>query len=389
MLKRRVLEKNKRLSTRVIIFALMLVLSLTMTYTAFAEDLQEELDGVNSEIEASKNEEERARAELQQIKDNIVVLEGKIAHTEAEIAATEIEISDATKEVERLAIEVANLEVEIDDENSNLNKRLKLMYQSNEDSVLVVLLSSENIIDFFANLDMIKLVHQSGADLIEELDRKLTEVELKKAEIERIKASLEEQKALQEERKVQLDADNATLASEKIRAEENVAAAVEHTKALEAESKKIEQELADRAAKAKAAAEAGYSSGVPFEYTGGQLNWPCQGRLTSGFGPRWGTIHQGIDIANAAGTPIYAAGDGEVFYAQWNSGGYGYQVRIDHGGGIVTTYAHCSSVVASPGQRVTRGTLIAYMGTTGNSTGNHCHFEVRVNGVATNPMGWL
>jgi murein DD-endopeptidase MepM/ murein hydrolase activator NlpD len=116
--------------------------------------------------------------------------------------------------------------------------------------------------------------------------------------------------------------------------------------------------------------------------------WPVAGTLTSGFGQRWGRMHEGIDVAAGAGTPIAAAAAGTVIVAGWN-GGYGNMVVVDHGGGISTGYAHMSSTSVSVGQSVGQGTVVGGMGTTGSSTGVHLHFEVRVNGAATNPLGYL
>nr|WP_326184662.1 M23 family metallopeptidase [uncultured Oscillibacter sp.] len=132
----------------------------------------------------------------------------------------------------------------------------------------------------------------------------------------------------------------------------------------------------------------------PTWYPTGTFRWPTTGRITSRFGNRsspggiGSTNHKGIDIANSYGTPIYAADGGTVVYAGWMSG-YGYLVQIDHGGGRVTYYGHNSSLTVSVGQHVYKGQQIARMGSTGNSTGNHCHFEVRVNGVAKNPLNYL
>ena len=116
--------------------------------------------------------------------------------------------------------------------------------------------------------------------------------------------------------------------------------------------------------------------------------WPVNGTLTSGFGPRWGRMHEGIDIAGGSGTPIAAAAAGTVIVAGWN-GGYGNLVVVDHGGGISTAYAHMSSIAVSVGQSVGQGTVVGGMGTTGHSTGVHLHFEVRVNGAAVNPLAYL
>ena len=126
----------------------------------------------------------------------------------------------------------------------------------------------------------------------------------------------------------------------------------------------------------------------------GSFRWPTSGRFTSYFGGRkspggiGSTNHKGIDIAVPRGTPIYAADGGTVTYAGWMSG-YGYLVQIDHGNGYVTRYGHNSSLTVSVGQHVYKGQQVARAGSTGNSTGNHCHFEVRYNGVAKNPLNYL
>ena len=132
----------------------------------------------------------------------------------------------------------------------------------------------------------------------------------------------------------------------------------------------------------------------PTWYPTGTFRWPISGRITSYFGGRsspggiGSTNHQGIDIAGSYGTPVYASDGGTVTYAGW-MGGYGYLVEIDHGNGYVTRYGHNSSLTVSVGQHVYKGQQIARVGSTGNSTGNHCHFEVRYNGVARNPLNYL
>ena len=119
--------------------------------------------------------------------------------------------------------------------------------------------------------------------------------------------------------------------------------------------------------------------------------WPARGDVSSPYGMRWGgsDFHPGVDIANDFGTPIVATADGVVTTAGWNSGGYGNMVDIDHGNGIMTRYGHAQQVVVSAGQQVKRGQVIAYMGSTGFSTGPHVHYEVRVNGQVVNPVNYL
>lgn len=110
--------------------------------------------------------------------------------------------------------------------------------------------------------------------------------------------------------------------------------------------------------------------------------------VSSEYGPRWGSTHTGIDFAARAGTHIYSWRDGKVTFAGW-SGGYGNFIIVDHGNGIVTRYAHCSKIAVSQGQTVSQGQIIGYVGTTGNSTGNHLHFEIKVNGKFINPRNYL
>jgi murein DD-endopeptidase MepM/ murein hydrolase activator NlpD len=118
--------------------------------------------------------------------------------------------------------------------------------------------------------------------------------------------------------------------------------------------------------------------------------WPAEGVLTSGYGMRWGRMHKGIDIAGPVGTPIYAAGPGEIVYAAWNSGGYGNLVKIEHPDGTITIYAHNSKLMVNKGEFVQQGQQIAAMGSTGRSTGPHLHFEIHQQGTnAINPIALL
>ncbi|MCA1904153.1 MAG: M23 family metallopeptidase, partial [Cyanobacteria bacterium KgW148] len=118
--------------------------------------------------------------------------------------------------------------------------------------------------------------------------------------------------------------------------------------------------------------------------------WPASGIVTSGFGWRWGRLHQGIDIAAPVGTPIWAAASGVVQFAGWSDGGYGYMIDILHANGTVTRYAHMSALYVKAGEQVKQSQVIGAMGSTGYSTGPHLHFEVRPGGgVAINPMTYL
>jgi murein DD-endopeptidase MepM/ murein hydrolase activator NlpD len=135
-------------------------------------------------------------------------------------------------------------------------------------------------------------------------------------------------------------------------------------------------------------AAAAASVSTPRAVSSSGFIWPVHGVVTSGFGWRWGRMHEGIDIAVGSGTPVVSAASGTVIVAGW-MGGYGNLVVVDHGNGVATAYGHNTSVTVGVGQTVAQGQLIAYSGNTGHSTGPHVHFEVRVNGAAVDPFGYL
>lgn len=127
----------------------------------------------------------------------------------------------------------------------------------------------------------------------------------------------------------------------------------------------------------------------PSPFGTGDFAMPTSGQLSSRFGSRWGRQHKGIDLSANEGTPIYAADNGVVIYSEYNNGGFGYLIQIDHQNGYITYYAHCSKLVACEGDTVAKGDLIGYVGNTGNSTGAHLHFEVRKNGEPCDPMEFI
>jgi murein DD-endopeptidase MepM/ murein hydrolase activator NlpD len=193
-------------------------------------------------------------------------------------------------------------------------------------------------------------------------------------------------------------ADRAAQLSATQRAQQNVHAELQkridelrtESRLLAAQESSIEaliQEAAARAAPTQAGQPAGSGGFINGPGSASGLIWPIHAPVTSEFGPRWGGFHPGIDIAGPFGTPIHASKDGVVIFAGPN-GGYGNFVLIDHGGGMVTGYAHQSRLVATQGERVSQGQIIGYEGSTGASTGPHLHFEVRINGSTQNPRAF-
>ena len=122
----------------------------------------------------------------------------------------------------------------------------------------------------------------------------------------------------------------------------------------------------------------------------GYFSWPVTGaRISSRYGPRWGTIHTGLDLAISTGTPVYCCDEGRVIFAGWNRNGYGNLIKVDHGNGYQTWYAHLSKIYVKNGEIVAKGEIIGAVGNTGNSTGPHLHLEIRKNGSAKNPLNYL
>jgi len=205
----------------------------------------------------------------------------------------------------------------------------------------------------------------------------------RKAAAEKL-ATLEKARADQVRLRVALDSRIAQVTAE-------VAALSREEATLSAliRSRQLPAESTDAPASSGSSGSSGAASKAPAARTSGSgVTWPTNGSVTSGFGYRWGSLHAGIDIANGVGTPIRAAKAGTIILAGWN-GGYGNAIVIDHGGGLSTLYGHMTRLRASDGQRVGAGDLIGDMGSTGNSTGSHLHFETRVNGAPQDPTRYL
>jgi len=347
-----------------------------------ADDLKNNLSDVQDQLSTAQGEYDSAVKELKGLDASIKTLEGQIKDTQNDIDALQVQIDENNALLQSLLEQIVTLEAEITDQNSQLNKRLRVMYETGDQSILSVLLSSESFVDFLSNIEMVQRIHESDKAFLAELQTKLDDIEAKKAEAEQIQATLDTQNTELHDKQDKQNADKASLAAAQKRVQSIKDQAAADVDRLEKESVKIKNELANMTSQWG-------------DYAGGQMAWPVIGPITSPFGMRIHpitgqyTMHTGIDIGVSSGTPVHAAADGIVYFAGWNTGGYGNLVMIDNGSGIVTMYAHNSSFAVSKGQVVSRGDVIAYSGSTGNSTGPHVHFEVRVNGVPQNPMNWL
>lgn len=319
---------------------------------ATLSELREQISEKESELEEGQEQEKSLSKKLNELEEAISENEGKLTVLEAELEEAQEKVETQTE---------------------NLNSRLRNMYKKGSVGFLDVLLDSGSFTEFLTNLDMVEIIYSSDKDVLNELQEAHDEVEKKKSEVETLQAELKESKQVVEEQK------------------EAIAASNEETQQMLEEL----QEDADRLTEQLKQQASSSSSST---YTGGEMAWPVPsvgtGNITSLYGYRVHPIfgvghgHSGVDIGAPYGASVVAANAGTVIMAQWY-GGYGNCVMIDHGGGVVTLYGHNSAFNVSVGQTVSRGETIAFIGSTGNSTGPHCHFEVRINGATTDPLDYI
>jgi murein DD-endopeptidase MepM/ murein hydrolase activator NlpD len=276
-----------------------------------------------------------------------------------------------------------------------LNKRLVEIYTSDPTSALTVVLEAGSFSDLLDQLEFLNDIGAQDERIAGEVeDAKLQMQETRNATrktrkqvaatTRTVAARTAEQRAVrdrlawsQRELATARRDKRATLAN----VQEDKAKALEHMRELQAQSAELGARIRSAQSSSVIPGPTGAASAAGFV-------WPVHGILTSGFGWRWGRMHEGIDLAVASGTPVVSAAAGTVIVAGW-LGGYGNLVVVDHGNGVSTAYGHNTSVTVGVGQSVVQGQLVAYSGNTGHSTGPHVHFEVRINGSPVDPLGYL
>ena len=363
-----------------------IILSIVFTVSAANQkDLNNVIDKKNQlqkDITNSKQQKKNAEADLNAIEERMKIIQGEINEINGRLDTLEGQKTKITAELDEAVAKEQKQE-------KTLKKRLRVMYEDGATSYFKVLLSSESIFDFFYNLERLSQITEHDDKILTELAENKKIIEKKKSDLETVIAQVETEKAAQVSKKSVLQAESDKKVAYMKQLESDIAAYTKNYEKMEAEEARIRSEIA-------AAANASSSSGqVPAKYSGGAFQWPTPGyyTVTSPYGYRIHPIfktqklHRGIDIAVPSGVAVLAAADGVVIKSTYNSS-YGYYVSINHGGGLVTLYAHNSSLAVSVGQSVKRGQKIANSGNTGNSTGPHLHYEVMVNGQTTNPMNY-
>ncbi len=366
-----------------LLLALIFTFNFIQVYADSVDDLKKKQKSLNEQIKNTQNEIKAIEQQTKDVSKQIADLDVKMDSATNELDKVEKELENLEKNIEKSTAELKEAEEKIDDKKDTFNKRLRVMYKNGNVGYLEVLLSSANIKDFLSRQDMIKAIAKHDTELIEYMKEQRDIIETKKTELEMQKNAVQVSKTKLEARR--RDLAKATREKEDLmgRLRKDKAAYEKEYDKLNDYAKEIEKEIVRR-------------QRVTGPYSGGTMAWPVPGysRISSPYGyrihPVFNTkkLHTGIDIPAPTGTKITAAQGGTVIYSG-TLGGYGKTIMLDHGGGIVTLYGHNSSLVVKEGQEVKKGDTIAKAGSTGVSTGPHCHFEVRKNGAYVDPIPWL
>ena len=356
-------------------------------------ELQNERDQLSKQTKEAQQKLKEAQQKQADVEAEITAMDDVINAAQKELDSAQADLDDVTARLEasQKALEEANIKRE--QQFVTFSGRMRFFYENSRLSYLDILLQSEGFSDMLRRLQYIDDIMSYDQNLLTELTATQNEIKTRTEEIKVEKEQSEYLLGVAQEKMDSLDA----IVAEKRRLVESYAQDEAKYNQLISSNEKASQEAQAMINKLLAESSSLKSTYV---YTGGQLNWPVPSRaassssLSSGYVSRNRPIgsgsefHTGYDIPASYGSAVVAAEAGTVIYAGWMSG-YGNTIMINHGNGLVTLYGHNSSLTVSKGDTVSRGQQVAKIGSTGNSTGNHCHFEVRVNGSHTNPEPYL
>lgn len=353
--------------------------------TTLSTDLQTEQEQLQQQIEDANGELSDVQEELSQNLQQVQQLDEKISKSQGELDELNVKMAKLQTSIEKVGAELQIAEDKYNKQRETLEQRLVTMYESGDTQYLDVILSSKSVSDFLSNYFLITELTTYDTDLLEDMKEKKDSIELSKKKLDNEKEQL------------------ATIKQNQIK----TARILENTKVvrenyiskLSNTEKDIQSKIDEyntRFSEINAEILSLAMDGLDTKYIGGELAWPVPGytRISSKYGMRTHPItgvyklHTGVDISAPMGANFIAANDGVVTKAGMNSA-YGNMVIIDHGGGISTLYAHGSEILVQVGQVVKRGDAVLKVGSTGYSTGPHAHFEVRMDGVVTDPMPYI
>jgi len=363
-----------------LVLAIALALASVSIVFATVKDKQDDLSDVQNEISSKQQEVNNNKKTISKLTTQINNLEKNINSTQTKIDGLTANINTTKAQINQKLEELSILEENIGDQSDDLNARLRTMYKNGNSGLLSVLLNSTSISELLNNIEMAKRIYASDSNLLLKLHAQYDQIYDAKVQLTNLKESLLSQQADLETSKSSLKADEKSLSEKKAQVQAD-------NKELNAQIDALNAEADALVAEIKKLQSGG-------KYVGGYMCWPSKSskRVTSPFGMRLHPIlntnklHTGIDIGAAKGTDILAAASGTVIAAGYKPSSYGYYVMIDHGGNVVTLYGHSSKLLVSKGDTVKRGQVIALVGSTGMSTGNHIHFEIRINGEYQDPM---
>lgn len=373
---------------------------------AYADDLDDQVQDLQGQIDSSRLEQENWQQVIEDVSAKLKQIQADLDAANARLQSIQTKQAEINAQIAQTQNEIVKMEAYLKTRQDVLNRRVRAIYMHGQLNYLEVILGANSFSDFANRVELLKRVIRSDYNLILEIQKQKAAIEAKKAQLEEDKRQLDALAAEAEKTRQEIAKKKAEQQKVLDAAKSNKAAAAQMEQDLNAQLASVRNLIQQRLAAAEAARQAAQQQAASDDEGGGggsddnyvqgtgAMGWPCSGPITSPFGyrthPIFGTtiFHAGIDIGVDYGTPIHAADSGVIVYSGWISG-YGNAVIIDHGGGISTLYGHNQSLAVSEGQSVSKGSVIAYAGSTGNSTGPHCHFEVDVNGSPVNPMGYL
>lgn len=394
----------------ILVIATIILNTVSISYAA--SSISSQKNELNQKIQETKDNLNEVNSQKEESQNKVNDLASQIDSYETQINSLKSEIETKTNEVNELQKKLDELEAEREKNQSLLDERLVTLYEAGEVSYLDMLLSSTDLTEFISSYYMIETLTAADKELIQNLENdkqeiadtqekvnaSLDEIETKKSELETVQQQLSEAKN-EEQTKV----DELTEQSHDL--EIDVEEYEKKMKELDAKEKAQEAALQKKYEEAKKKAEqenssSSSSSSGSSSNSGGSVSSqgfirPVKtGSITATMYYSSGKYHGAVDFGVSVGTPVYAAADGIVVTSTWGgSDSYGYYIKIKHYNGLYTLYAHASSLVVSVGQEVKQGQLIMYSGNTGNSTGPHLHFEVRVSpggySNRVNPLNYL
>jgi murein DD-endopeptidase MepM/ murein hydrolase activator NlpD len=370
------------------------------------DSAQEKLDSLSKEKQETEEYISTLDSKIQLLQDKIDVLEEDVDDLQSSIDKIEAKIDSTEKEIEETQAKIDAKQKEFDETFDAYCQRLRAMYVSGSASNIEVLLTSSDISSILTRSQMIKSVSKKDSQTLDSLMKKMEEIEKDKASLEAKRLELKDDKSKLESEKKELQENIESVASSKAELDDEVSEANALMKKLSSQSAEYQEAISsnkDELAQVEKEIQAAYAAASASSGTGsisgssgsgaysGTLGYPTSYRTVSAGYPNYssGRYHGGIDFPCPSGTSVCAAASGTVIVAKNLSYSYGHYLIVDHGNGLSTLYAHNTTLLVSVGDTVSKGQVIALSGSTGNSTGPHCHFEVRVNGTRVNPLNYL